>query len=74
MALLFNRGTLEPGIATATNYVYGSTATAVADIAVLATENKFVMTSKAGQKTIQAQYLQGNSQDRHGRGSECILL
>lgn len=53
MALLFNRGTLEPGIATATNYVYGSTATAVADIAVLATENKFVMTSKAGQKTIQ---------------------
>lgn len=53
MALLFNRGTLEPGIATATNYVYGSTATAVTDIKTLATDNKFVMTSKAEQKTIQ---------------------
>ena len=53
MALLFNRGTLEPGIATATNYVYGSTATAVTDIKTLATDNKFVMTSKVEQKTIQ---------------------
>lgn len=53
MALLFNRGTLEPGIATATNYVYGSTATAVTDIKTPATDNKFVMTSKAEQKTIQ---------------------
>ena len=51
MALLFNRGNLEPGIATATNYVYGNTA--VADIAALATDNKFVMTSKVEQKTIQ---------------------
>ena len=53
MALLFNRGTLEPGIATATNEEYGSVATAVADIAALATDNKFVMTSKVAQKTIQ---------------------
>ena len=53
MALLFNRGTLEPGIATATNEEYGSVATAVADIAALATDNKFVMTSKVEQKTIQ---------------------
>lgn len=53
MALLFNRGNLEPGIATATNEEYGSVATAVDDIAALATDNKFVMTSKAEQKTIQ---------------------
>ena len=52
MALLFNRGTLDPSIATAMNCVYGSTATAVADIAALAMENQFVMTSKAEQKTI----------------------
>lgn len=52
MALLFNRGSLEPGIATATNYVYGSTATAVANIKALASENKFVMTSSVEQKTI----------------------
>ena len=31
---------------------YGSTATAVKDIAALATDNKFVMTSRAEQKTI----------------------
>lgn len=53
MALLFNRGNLEPSIATATNYVYGNTATAVADIKALASENKFVMTSSVKQKTIQ---------------------
>ena len=53
MALLFNRGNLEPGIATATNYVYGNTATAVADITALASENKFVMASSVEQKTIQ---------------------
>lgn len=52
MALLFNRGSLNPGIATATNEEYGSAATAVADIAALATDKKFVMTSKAEQKTI----------------------
>ena len=40
MALLFNRGTLDPSIATAMNCVYGSTATAVADIAALAMENQ----------------------------------
>ena len=53
MALLFNRGTLEPGIATATNEEYGSVATAVADITALASENKFVMASSVEQKTIQ---------------------
>ena len=52
MALLFNKGTLSADIATAADQTYGSTATAVKDIAALATDNKFVMTSKAEQKTI----------------------
>lgn len=53
MALLFNEGSLKPGIATAKNYVYGSTATAAVDIKALASENKFVMASSVEQKTIQ---------------------
>lgn len=52
MALLFNKGTLSADIATAPDKTHGSTATAVKDIAALATDNKFVMTSKAEQKTI----------------------
>ena len=52
MALLFNKGTLSADIATAADQTYGSTATAVKDIAALATDNKFVMTSRAEQKTI----------------------
>lgn len=52
MALLFNKGSLSADIATAADKTHGSTATAVNDIAALATDNKFVMTSKAEQKTI----------------------
>ena len=52
MALVFNKGTLSADIATAADQTYGSTATAVKDIAALATDNKFVMTSRAEQKTI----------------------
>ena len=52
MALLFNKGSLSADIATAVDKTHGSTATAINDIAALATDNKFVMTSKAEQKTI----------------------
>ena len=52
MALLFNKGALSADIATAADQTYGSTAAAVDNIAALATDNKFVMTSRAEQKTI----------------------
>lgn len=52
MALLFNKGTLSADIATAEDKTYGSRETAVADIATLASDNKFVMTSNAEQKSI----------------------
>ena len=52
MALLFNKGSLSADIATAADKTHGSTATAINDIIALATDNKFVMTSKAEQKTI----------------------
>ena len=43
---------LSADIATAADQTYGSTAAAVDNIAALATDNKFVMTSRAEQKTI----------------------
>lgn len=52
MALLFNKGNITSNIATASTFVYGSTASAVDDIAALSTDDKFVMTSKAEQKNI----------------------
>ena len=51
MALLFNRGTLDPRYCNSCRIcTYGSTATAVKDIAALATDNKFVMTSRPSRK------------------------
>lgn len=46
------KGALSADIATAADQTYGSTAAAVDNIAALATDNKFVMTSRAEQKTI----------------------
>ncbi|WP_274972105.1 Mfa1 family fimbria major subunit [Bacteroides fluxus] len=52
MALLFNKGNIVSNIATASTFVYGSTASAMDDIAALSTDAKFVMTSKVEQKDI----------------------
>lgn len=52
MALLFNKGNIVSNIATASTFVYGSTASAMDDIAALSTDAKFVMTSKVERKDI----------------------
>ncbi len=52
MALLFNKGAIDPNIATAPTFVYGTAATAIADIKALSTDNKFVMTSRVENKII----------------------
>lgn len=52
MALLFNNGDIAPDIATASTFMYGSAATAINDIKVLSTDDKFVMTSRVENKEI----------------------
>lgn len=56
MALLLNKGTLNPNIAAAPTYVFPTTspspATDIATIKALSTENAFVMTSKIEKKTV----------------------
>ncbi|WP_075555579.1 Mfa1 family fimbria major subunit [Parabacteroides timonensis] len=52
MALLFNKGSITIDIVTASDNVFGNAAEAVENIKALATDDKFVMTSKAEQRTI----------------------